>query len=124
MVSNFKDLIAWKKSIELTKEVYSLCSKLPKSEDYVLASQLKRAANSISANIAEGSSKRSTKEFIRFLSMSYGSLAELESHFLSAKELSFLTENDLDEAVDIIIELGKIINGLMNSLLKKLNSEL
>lgn len=86
---NFRDLNVWQDSIRLTKEIYRITSKLPKSEMYGLASQMNRAVVSIPSNIAEGSAKDSQKEFIRFLRISLGSAFELETQLEICIELNY-----------------------------------
>jgi four helix bundle protein len=71
MADNFKDLVVWQKSKDLTKAIYILCDSLPKSENYGLCSQMQRASVSIPSNIAEGYRRRSSKEFVQFLYISF-----------------------------------------------------
>ncbi len=72
----YRNLLMWQKSVSLIKEVYAQADKLPKSEEYNLKQQLKRAVVSVALNIAEGKNRKSSKEFINFLNISCGSLAE------------------------------------------------
>lgn len=123
-VDSFKDLIAWQKSVLLVKAVYGAVKAFPKDELFALTSQIKRCSVSVASNIAEGSAKGSTKEFIRFLTISYGSLAELETQIIIACELGFLPSSDANRLNGQCNEVGKIINGLIRSLDAKLNSEL
>jgi len=85
--NTFKQLHVWQKSIILTKDVYLLTNKLPKSELYVLTSQMRRAAISIPSNIAEGQGKKSRNEFVRFLNISLGSATELETQLILVQEI-------------------------------------
>ena len=123
-IDSYKDLLVWKKALSLVKTVYKVTQEFPKDEMWSLTSQVKRAAVSIASNIAEGSSKRSTREFIRFLNMSYGSLSELEAQLIIAHELEFINKGDLDAVLIPANEIGKMLNGLIRSLNNKLNSEL
>src|ERR1051326_1321522 len=91
IVRCYKDLIVWQKSIDLIDEVYRLCRAFPKSETYGLSSQLQRAAVSVAANIAEGSGRDSTKEFIHHLAFSLGSLAEVETYLVLSSRLTYAT---------------------------------
>jgi four helix bundle protein len=86
---NHKELDAWKVAIDLAKDVYKLTSSFPSSEMYGLVSQMKRSAVSIASNIAEGAARNSDKEFIHFLYVALGSIAELETQYILSKELSF-----------------------------------
>jgi len=88
-----KDLEVWKESIELVKQIYETTKESPKEETYGLTSQIKRCAVSIPANIAEGAARRTRKEFINFLYISLGSLSELETLLLVAKEVKILSNN-------------------------------
>jgi four helix bundle protein len=91
-MANHKELEAWSASMKLAKELYQLTSKFPKEELYGLTSQIRRAAVSVPSNIAEGAARNSDKEFIQFLYVSLGSLAEIETQIILAKELGFLSE--------------------------------
>lgn len=123
-IDSYKDLLVWKKSLILVKSVYKATKSFPREETWALTSQIKRSVISIASNIAEGSSKRSTREFIRFLNISYGSLAELEAQLIIATELEFLSPPDLMCLTEACSEIGKMLNGLIRSLSNKLNSEL
>ena len=92
-IKTHKDLDVWKEAIALAKEVYKLTETFPKEEIYGLTSQIRRAAVSIPSNIGEGAARNSRKEFIQALHVSLGSLAELETQLLLAKEIGFLQKN-------------------------------
>ena len=123
-VKSYKDLLVWTKSLALIKSVYRETKIFPKDEVWALTSQIKRAVISVASNIAEGSSKRSTREFIRFLNISYGSLSELEAQLIIANELEFLPNEKCSLLTEQCSEIGKMLNGLIRSLTNKLNSEL
>ena len=123
-VKSYKDLLVWTKSLALIKSVYRETKIFPKDEVWALTSQIKRAVISVASNIAEGSSKRSTREFIRFLNISYGSLSELEEQLIIANELEFLPNEKRSLLTEQCSEIGKMLNGLIRSLTNKLNSEL
>lgn len=116
-VSSYRDLEVWKKSIQLVKITYALTKEFPKEELYGLTNQIKRAAISIPANIAEGRNRNTKKEFLNFLKISYGSLAELETHVIIAFELEYCSQNTLDNILAMTAEIGRMINGLRKSLL-------
>ena len=99
MIKTHKDLDVWKEAMKLAKEVYTLTARFPKEEMYGLSSQIRRASVSIPSNIAEGAARGSSKDFSRFLYISLGSLAELETQLLLAVDLGFIDNNDLDESV-------------------------
>lgn len=111
-----KDLDAWKQAIELVKEIYIATSAFPKEEVYGLTSQIRRSAVSVPSNIAEGAARNSLKEFIQFLYISLGSLSELETQWMIAKELKFTSNIELLEKVE---KIRKIILGLIRHLKSK-----
>lgn len=90
--TSYKDLIVWKKSFGLAVDVYKITAHFPKSELYGVISQMRRAAFSIPANIAEGQSRNHEKEFVQFLSIASGSAAELETFLLLSLALLFLSQ--------------------------------
>lgn len=118
--SDYKELQVWHKAIDLVVEIYKISKLLPKEETYGISDQIRRSAVSIPSNIAEGQSRNSIKEFIQFLSIARGSLAELETQLLICIKVNMLSEDNITEAQNIITEIGKMIKGLMN----KLNSQL
>ena len=114
-----KDLDAWKLSVELVVLIYQLTSTFPKEEVFGLTNQIRRAAVSIPSNIAEGAARNSNKELIQFLHISLGSQQELDTQFLIAKKLEYLTEDQYNE-INIKIEtVGKLLNGLIKYLKAK-----
>mgnify|MGYP003176148196 CR=1 FL=1 len=118
--SDYKSLEVWRKSIFLCKEVYLITRKLPKEETYVLSDQMRRAAISIASNIAEGQGRESKKEFLKFLSISRGSLCELETQCIIAIEIGLLNDEDVSEILSLCSEIGKMIRALANYLSKQL----
>ena len=115
-LSDYKQLKVWEKSHQLTLDVYRTTASFPKEEMYGLTSQIKRAAGSIPANIAEGSGRGSSAELIRFLRIATGSAYELEYHILLAYEVEFLNEGDYQVLNDQIVEIKRMLNGLIRSL--------
>jgi four helix bundle protein len=115
-VRSYQDLIGWKKSIALVTEVYRSTQNFPRPETYGLTSQIRRAAISIPSNIAEGQGRRSRGEFKQFLGHARGSVFELESQIIIARNLSYLDEAQAEALLTQITELGRIINGLLSSL--------
>jgi four helix bundle protein len=102
---------------------YRLTDQFPKSETYGLASQLRRAAVSVPANIAEGHCRRRTKEFLHHLDIAYGSLGEAETHVEIAVRLEFVGDAEASCAREIAAEVGRVLNGLIESLRRKLAAE-
>ena len=108
-IKSYKDLIVWQKSIDLVGEVYRITGNFPKEEVYGLTSQMRRAAISISSNIAEGRRKGSRKDFKNFLQIAFGSGAELETQIEIAKRLSFGKEIDYNSLEFLLDEIMRII---------------
>ncbi len=106
--------------MQLTEDVYRLASVLPKHEQFALIAQLHRSAVSLPSNIAEGHSRDSTKDFLRFLSIAQGSLAELETQLLLAERFKYVEDIEVQVVLDRCAELGKMLNGLQSKLLNKL----
>jgi four helix bundle protein len=107
-----RDLIAWKKAIELVLEIYRVTNLFPKHELYGLVSQLRRAAVSVPSNIAEGYGRNSPNELHQFIGISRGSLAEVETQIEIAVRLGYLPAADGSALLERILELGRILAGL------------
>ena len=116
MGHNFKEIIAWKKSRDLVVNVYKLTRKFPSDERFALTSQVKRAAVSISSNIAEGAGRKTNKDFARFLDISLGSAYELESQLINAQDLNFITTDEYNVIYQQVSEVQKLINGFLGRL--------
>lgn len=112
------DLDVWKRSIDFVEKVYSISRLFPKEEVYGLTSQIRRAAVSIPSNIAEGSSRNGTKEFIQFLYVALGSASEVETQLIIAKRLGFVDE--IEMIMQEIIMIKKMLNGLISHLKGKI----
>lgn len=113
-----KDLIVWKKSVELVVLVYKFAAELPNNERYGLVSQMQRASVSIPSNIAEGAGRNSVKDYIRFLQISKGSLCELETQYHICIELNLITPNL--NIIDKLDHVGKLLSNHIKSLRKTL----
>jgi four helix bundle protein len=118
-VRHYQELIAWQKAMDLVEEVYTATRRFPREEIYGLTSQVRRAAVSIPSNIAEGQGRRTTADFIRHLSIAYGSLLELETQVLIATRLRYLPPENCNNVIHKAGEVGRILNGLMSSLAKR-----
>ena len=114
VVRTYKELVAWQKGMALVKAVYVLVKQFPKVEQYRLVDQLTRAAVSVPSNIAEGFGRATNKDFAHFLSQARGSLFEVETQLLIAKDLGFVDE--VTPELELSAELGKILNGLIRKL--------
>ena len=115
-VTNYRELIAWQKAIELVTHVYDETKALPREEIYGLTSQMRRAAVSIPSNIAEGQGRHSTGEFRQFLGNAQGSLYELETQIIIARKLGYLSADSEKSLLTLAAEVGRILNGLDRSL--------
>ena len=116
MISSYKDLDVWNKSMDLVVETYNLMKIMPRTEIYSLCDQMKRAAVSIPSNIAEGQQRKSTKEFKNFLSIARGSVAELETQYLLCVRLGFLNEQQIDGALKLCDDVGRMLTALIKRL--------
>lgn len=119
---SYKGLIVWQKSIALVKLVYRLTSRFPSEEKFGLVSQMRRASVSIPSNIAEGQARRTTGDYVRFVSHAEGSLAELETQLIISIELGLTTDAETKDCFELVSEVRKMLNGLRRSLLSRISS--
>jgi four helix bundle protein len=120
MVKSYKDLEVWQLSIELTNIIYDMCLLFPDDERYDLSSKMKRSVVSVPSNISESAGHTGTKEFINFLRIAKGSLAELETQLIISNQRDFINNENyisLNEKVSLI---DRMLFGLISSLQKKL----
>ncbi|MBI2729139.1 MAG: four helix bundle protein [Sphingobacteriales bacterium] len=115
-MKNFKELIIWQKGIELVKEVYASDTKIPQQEKYGMISQMTRAAVSIPANIAEGSSRNSDKDYSRFLQVSLGSAFELQTYLIIIRDLSWCDAAELKAIEELLEEEIKMLHTFIKKL--------
>jgi four helix bundle protein len=113
---SYKDLLIWQKGIRLAKIVYRLTRTYPAEEKFGLVGQMRRAAVSIPSNLAEGQARRTTGEFVQFISHAEGSVAELDTQLILSIELQFCSEEDARLAFGLIAELRKMLNVLRRTL--------
>lgn len=112
-IKSFTDLNAWKTGHGLVLLIYKITKEFPKEEIFGVTNQLRRAAVSITSNIAEGFSRISYKEKLQFYSMSLGSLTELQNQILIAKDVNYLNKEKFDDVAKQTVNLSKLINGLI-----------
>ncbi|HXP86454.1 MAG TPA: four helix bundle protein [Bryobacteraceae bacterium] len=115
-MKDFKDLRVWQKSHALTLAIYRVTQRFPKEEMYGLTSQIRRAAVSAAANIAEGCGRRSDREFRRFLQIARGSASELEYHLLLARDLRFPSAQEYTSVQAAVAEVQRMLTALVKSL--------
>ena len=121
MVSSYRGLTVWQKAMDLAEMIFSLTSKLPREQVYGISAQIQRAANSVPSNIAEGHARKSTKEYLYHISVSLGSIAELETQLILCGRLKFLSEGEVRKALGLSDEIGKMLRGIQLGLKDKLN---
>jgi four helix bundle protein len=121
---NYRDLETWQKAMDMVQEVYEATRDFPKEEIYGLRSQIRRAVVSIPSNIAEGQGRESVKDFLRRLSIAYGSLCETETQIVIAGRLGYIKDDASEKLMLRAGEVGRLINGLTRSLSKQvINSQ-
>ncbi len=120
-VKSYRDLVVWQKGMALAASCYRLTRGFPREEMYGLTSQIRRAAASIPANIAEGQGREQTGSFIQFLRVSLGSLKELETHLLLAEEVEVVAKGGATAILAQCDELGRMLRSLIRSLESRLN---
>src|ERR1700704_6903090 len=114
MSTDYKELAAWQRSMDLVRGVYRCTRSFPREELFGLSSQMRRAAVSVPSNIAEGKGRYSHKELIQFLYKARGSLMELETQTIITRDLDYLTEKTSQTLATITLEVMRILNGLIN----------
>jgi four helix bundle protein len=115
-IKNFHDLNAWKKAHEFTLEVYKFTKSFPKEELYGITSQTRRAASSISANIAEGFNRYHYNDKIRFYHNARGSVSESQNFLFLSRDLSLLEKEEFNRLFNLSEEAARLINGLIRSI--------
>jgi four helix bundle protein len=123
-IKSFEDLLVWKKAHNIVLNIYNLLEKFPKEEKYRIIDQLVRAVVSIPTNIAEGFGRYTSKDYVHFLIIARGSVSEVKYLVLLSKDLGYITNIEYDELKKELDDIGKMINGLINSLRKKQSDEI
>jgi len=115
-IKSHRDLVVWQKAMDLVVIVYQATKQFPKDETYGLTSQVRRAASSVPANIAEGQGRRGAGEYLQFLGNARGSLLELDTHLELALRLGYLTPQQHSNLQAKLYEVARLLNGLMRSI--------
>ena len=115
-IRSYRDLEAWQVSMRLAKECYCLTNRFPRSEQFGLSQQLRRAAVSVPSNLAEGNGSRKRQVYIHHINIALGSLAELETQLLLAVELGFATQVDTRAAEGLSAQAGRLMLALVHAL--------
>lgn len=116
MLKSYKDLKVWQKSFELCKKIYRVSRGFPADERFGLVAQVRRAAVSVPSNIAEGHSRDTTRDYVRFLWLARGSLGEIETQLMLARDLQFVRPEEVDSVLSSLDEVGRMLRGLIRSL--------
>ncbi|MCB1317823.1 MAG: four helix bundle protein [Leptospiraceae bacterium] len=119
-LKSYQDLEVWKKSIDWVEKIYLISANFPAAERFGLTSQVRRAAVSVPSNIAEGAARSGTGEFLQFLSVASGSLAEVETQLILAGRLKMLPEPEMQQLLEQAGEINRMLSGLKRSLRSKL----
>ena len=122
-IKSYKDLIAWQKSIALVTDVYSVTKRFPSDERFGLISQINRSSISIPANIAEGWGRQTLKNNLQFLRSARGSLMELQTYFEICKNVSLITLDEYQRLFDCSEEVSRILQGLINNIVKQIKDK-
>ena len=120
---NYRDLQVWSKAHNLTLDLYRMSQRFPREEMFGITSQLRRAAISIGANLAEGCGRRTSTELARFVRIALGSASELDYHWLLARDLGFLAINDFTRAADGLTEMRKMLTSFLNSVEEQIQAK-
>lgn len=121
-IRSHHDLKVWQLGMDIAERVYTITRSFPREELYGLSSQLRRAASSVPANIAEGNGRNSTREYLRHLSIAVGSLCEVETFLQLCLRLQFGTRAEILKILELLTEEGRMLRGLQKSLKNKLTS--
>lgn len=111
-VGSHRDLLVWRKAMDLTVQVYRVSERFPRHELYRLTSQLTRAAASVPANIAEGNGRGTRRDYANFVSIAKGSLNESETFLLLAARLGYISEPQAAPTLALMTEIGKMLTAL------------
>ncbi|MBU0767064.1 four helix bundle protein [Patescibacteria group bacterium] len=114
-IRSFTDLRTWKEGHQLVLSVYKITTSFPKEETYGLTNQLRRAAVSVTSNIAEGFNRRSSKEKCQFYRIALGSLTEIQNQLLVARDIGYLQPKYFTEIAEQTVCIGKMLNGLLKT---------
>ena len=118
-IINYRDLQVWRQALDWAEAIYDATAHWPRDERFGLISQIRRATASVASNIAEGAARRSTGEFIQFVGMARGSLAEAETPLLLAQRLGYLPQSDAQTLLGASSEISRMLVALTGSLVRR-----
>lgn len=119
-VKTFRDLLVWQKAHHLLLLIYKATQNFPPTEKYIITSQLQRAMLSVPTNIVEGYHRKSTKDYLHFLNISFSSLEEVKYHLFVSKDLNYLSQIQYEEFMNLAEEVSRMLHGLQKSLASKI----
>jgi four helix bundle protein len=122
-VTGYRGLLVWQKAMDLVEACYQLSDKLPRSEEFGLRAQIRRAAVSIPSNIAEGQGRSATREYLRYLAIAHGSLMELETQAQVVGRLGYAPSADIDRILESSAEVGRMLNALITRLRARVRAQ-
>ena len=120
---NYRDLQVWSKAHDLTLELYRFLDGFPREEIYGITGQLRRAAASIGANLAEGCGRRTSTELARFVRIAMGSASELDYHLLLSRDLGFMDGDEFTHAAAALTEVRKMLTSFLNSVEEQIETQ-
>jgi four helix bundle protein len=123
VMRNYRDLQVWNKAHVLTLELYRISQRFPREEIYGITSQLRRAAVSIGANLAEGCGRRTSTELARFVRIALGSASELDYHLLLSRDLGFMAVDEFTRALSTLTEVRKMLTSFLNSVEEQIEAQ-
>jgi four helix bundle protein len=118
-ITNYRDLFVWRRAMDLVEVCYRVSKHFPQSEIYGLSNQIRRAAISVPANIAEGHGRKTLGDYVQHLSIANGSLKELETHLLIAGRLKYAGENEIALAMEVCAKVRRMLASLIQKLQQK-----
>ena len=122
MIQSFRDLVAWQKAMDFVEQVYLATACFPPDERFGLTAQTRRSAVGVPSNIAEGRGRRTSRDFLNFLSIAYGSLAEVQTQLEIANRLKFVDSQVVSRLQGLANEVGRLVNGLASSIRRRSSS--
>ena len=120
---NYRDLQVWSKAYSLTLDLYRVSRGFPREETFGVTSQLRRAAVSVGANLADGCGRRTSGELARFLRVAMGSASELDYHLLLCRDLGFMKEDDFEQAAAHLTEVRKMLTSFLGTVEKQIETQ-
>ena len=118
--TDFRGLVLWQKAMALASATYRATRSLPRDEAFGLTRQIRRAAVSVPSNVAEGSARRTSRDYLAFLHVARGSLAELRTQLLIARDVEFLADTEVRSLEDQVDEVGRLLNAVIRALNRRL----